>query len=471
MLGSRGPVTGNGTLSATTDAEGRFAFSDVDPGDYQASARRDNFRFNEPRRPELISLKAGDAKTNLVLAVAPLGAITGHVRNEDGDPVQNLQVSLMTYEYTAFGRELRTRGSATTNDLGEYRLFGVVPGKYYIRAIPVANRQNADDQVSYAVTYYPGAIDPAAAGNVELAVGQELRGIDFSVRSARLATVRGRVIQPEGASSVQLTLTQTRDGSTSTTMPSLKDPGGAFEWRSLATGSYTVGAQASAGGARLNAKVMVQVGFNDIDNIELRLAPAAVLAGRVRVDGNAGAMPGTIAIRGSAGRVIANPVKKEDGTFEFRNLEPDTYRPAATTVGVYIKSVRCGSADVTASGIDFTAGGTCDLTVTLGSNPGKVEGRVEADPAERAASAIVTLVADGPRRGELFGAAEADAGGRFTITGLVPGAYRAYAWEEVDRNAVRYDPEFVRPFESLGVKVEVTEGGSVSIAPRLIKAQ
>jgi hypothetical protein len=325
--------------------------------------------------------------------------------------------------------------------------------------------------VSYASTYYPGVIDPSAAGNVELAVGQELRGIDFGVRSTRLVTLRGRAILPEGASGVQLSLTQTRDNGTSTMMTSLKDPGGAFEWRGLTAGPYTVGAQTSVGGATLNARVIVQVGFNDVDNVELRLAPAAALAGRIRIDGNADAMPGTIAIRGSATRVITNMVKKEDGAFEFRNLDPDIYRPMVTTAGVYMKSVRCGSADVTASGIDFTAGGTCDLTITFGSNPGKVEGRVEAEPAERAASAIVTLVAEGPRRGELFGSAEADGGGRFTITGLVPGTYRAYAWEEVDKNAVRYDPEFVRPFESLGVKVEVTEGGSVSIAPKLIKAQ
>jgi hypothetical protein len=458
--------------TAMTDAEGRFVFANLDPGDYQISAQRDNFQYNAPRRPEPLSLKAGDAKTDIVLRVAPLGVIAGHVRNEDGDPAQNLQVSLMTYQYSASGRQLSSRGTAVTNDLGEYRLFGVAPGKYYLKASPAAMRRNSDDDETYVASYYPGALDPTGAAPVDIGAGQELRGIDFLVRRARTVSVRGRVIKPEGASSVTVSLTQTMEGGGMTrTNTSVNDAEGRFEWRGLMTGSYTLGAQASAGGAALTARLPIQAGVADIDGIELRLAPAATLAGVLRIEGNTDRSPSPMRVAlqgGSPGMQMA--AVKDDGSFQFPSLDPDLYKPTVPTAGnLYLKSARCGGTDVTATGIDLTGGGGCDLSITLSANSGKVDGRVEADSPEAAASAIVALVAEGPRRGELFRSATADADGRFTIAGLAPGSYKAYAWEDVDVNAVRYDPDFVRPFESSGVSVQVTEGATASVNPKLVK--
>ena len=59
--------------------------------------------------------------------------------------------------------------------------------------------------------------------------------------------------------------------------------------------------------------------------------------------------------------------------------------------------------------------------------------------------------------------------GSFTISGIAPGAYKLYAWEDVDTNAVRYDPDFLKPYEALGQTVQISEGASEHVTVKLIK--
>src|SRR5207244_1328225 len=94
-----------------------------------------------------------------------------------------------------------------TDDLGEYRIFGLVPGRYYLsatcrmqnmmamgaqdlhtwQAIVAGTPTGAADE-DYAPTYYPGTNDPTGAVPIELAAGMQLRSIDVLLRKTR--TVR-----------------------------------------------------------------------------------------------------------------------------------------------------------------------------------------------------------------------------------------------------------------------------------------
>jgi hypothetical protein len=117
--------------------------------------------------------------------------------------------------------------------------------------------------------------------------------------------------------------------------------------------------------------------------------------------------------------------------------------------------------------LDLTAGVGCSLAVYLSANSAQIEGRVEAD-AQPAKGAAVTLVPVGTKRTDLFQSAWSDASGHFKFEGVAPGSYRLYAWESVDPNAVRYDPDYVRPFESQGRNVRVAEGAHESITLKRI---
>ena len=50
------------------------------------------------------------------------------------------------------------------------------------------------------------------------------------------------------------------------------------------------------------------------------------------------------------------------------------------------------------------------------------------------------------------------------FVGIAPGSFRLYAWEAVDFNAVRYDPDFVKPYEDLGRSLEIVEAARENVS-------
>jgi len=71
---------------------------------------------------------------------------------------------------------------------------------------------------------------------------------------------------------------------------------------------------------------------------------------------------------------------------------------------------------------------------------------------------VLTLPQDPDRHGHpsFYRTAVADANGGFTLADLTPGAYRIFAWEEVEAGAW-LDLEFVRPIAAKGVALSLKE--------------
>ena len=62
-----------------------------------------------------------------------------------------------------------------------------------------------------------------------------------------------------------------------------------------------------------------------------------------------------------------------------------------------------------------------------------------------------------------------DQTGSFTLKGLPPGAYNAFAWEDIEPGAF-VDSDFVKTFESSAESVSVVESGQLSLTLTLIPA-
>ena len=71
---------------------------------------------------------------SLSIIMTPQGVIAGKVLDQDGDPVAMVQVQVMRYSYARGRKQLQPTGTASTNDLGEYRVGNLAPGRYYISA-------------------------------------------------------------------------------------------------------------------------------------------------------------------------------------------------------------------------------------------------------------------------------------------------------------------------------------------------
>jgi len=196
------PVTG------ATDAQGKYALANVPPGEYLLDASRDGYsaqrygakKPGEEQKGETLSLAPGSVKTKVDLQMTPLGAIFGHIRDEDGDPIRQVEVDVMAYGYGPAGKALQPRGSSQTDASGEFRIFDLPPGRYYLRAKPLSSQMPGQAQPgeSYAMVFYPNATQPTGATPVDLSAGQEQRGLDLVLHPVATASIRGRVVKPAG---------------------------------------------------------------------------------------------------------------------------------------------------------------------------------------------------------------------------------------------------------------------------------
>jgi hypothetical protein len=163
---------------------------------------------------------------------------------------------------------------------------------------------------------------------------------------------------------------------------------------------------------------------------------------------------------------------KEDGTFTLQGAEPAVYQVSAQAPqDLYLKAVRWADRDVTQSGVDLTQGAAeSRLVVVMSANGGQIDGVVQDDQSVTVAAAMVTLVPSGAALTKsLFKLAPTGPGGHFQMQGIAPGSYKLFAWEDVDANQVMYDPDFLKPFDSQGKSIEISEGGKESVQLKLIK--
>jgi protocatechuate 3,4-dioxygenase beta subunit len=463
-------------ITVSTDAAGKFVFVNLEPGEYHLSARRDGFANAQYGKPDSITLGQAEHKIGITMKMTPFGVITGRVSDQDGDPIRAMQVSAMTYRYTSKGRQLQENRSATTNDVGEYRIFDIPHGKYFLKTVPrgIQAFRETEEADYYASIYYPGVADAGAANGVEVGPGRESGGIDFVLRRTRYATIRGRIVAPEGAANVSVGLMTTSDSGTSTSTTNVEGKERKFQITGVAPGLVYLVGSFVAGGQRHWAQVPLQIASDDINGIALNPIPPMDLTGQVRIEaGPSTTKPSQVRINleapGKSYGAEAGGIS-DDGRMIFRNIEANTYRVVPGRLSdLYLKSVHWGSTDITEGDLDLNAGlpARTELTVVLGADGGQLEGTVENE--KPAAEAVVILVPVSGRRSAVFyKSVSTDSAGQFTMKGIAPGTYKLFAWDKVNNNAVIYDPEFLPEYDSLGKRVEVAANEKKRVELKLI---
>jgi protocatechuate 3,4-dioxygenase beta subunit len=113
-----------------TDSEGRFGIGSVAPGRYWMQFERVGFWPGGTIREmgHQIVLEPGQKMDDLNLTMIPSGAITGRVLDASGEPVESAEVQAEGPGGTA--------QPAFTDEEGRFRLGGLAPGRYRIRAQP-----------------------------------------------------------------------------------------------------------------------------------------------------------------------------------------------------------------------------------------------------------------------------------------------------------------------------------------------
>src|SRR5580693_4921949 len=484
------------SYEAECDGNGRFQIDDVEPGKYFISGERQGFMLVSDGATgapgQSVKVEAGQSVKDVKVKLVPLGVITGRVLDEDGDPVRGAQVRAMAYSYLRGKRQLRNVEGVRANEKGEFRLFGLRPGTFYIEATdPYANMRRmsfygggivgaTSSGAAIGLTYFPSASDPVRATPIELSAGAQLHGFDIRMRQEARYSVRGKLPAAlknasEGNAMQQYMLQiVSRAGRNRGYSLHMDDEN--FEFSDVAPGSYVVVCTPNNGEKGLHARQPVEVVNSDVEGVTLNMVSPLAVSGAVRVEGTPrqpldGLRVSLATDDPFSGRNSAEV--KPDGSFEISDVIPDEYKvEVGTNPSAYVKSIRFGDAEVPDGRIDFTKGSGA-VTVILGTDVGEVEGSVKKSNGDAAVRVRVTLIAYGRRLGrhDLSRSGFSDEEGKFHLRDVAPGEYKVFAWEDVPVGAPQ-DPDFRKPFEkqSADVKMEPSGHQTVELTAISIKA-
>jgi protocatechuate 3,4-dioxygenase beta subunit len=489
------------SYTTTTDSAGRFAMTALEPGKYRFRVSRTGFVNIEygargpMRAGTVLALDRASHLKDIDFKLTPHAVITGRILDEDGDPVAAVQVQLARMGYSQGRRQLSYANGGTTDDRGEYRIYGIAPGKYYVTAtyrmmmapVNALDRSAARPDEDYVTTYYPGTTVAANAAQIEVAAGAELGNINLKLSKARTLRIRGHVSQTVTTARVTISLSLTpRGGDTMAALMMMNrgrtaDQRGNFELTGVAPGQYYLRASMANGNQGYSGRVPVDVGSANLDNVAIVIEPGPTLRGQVRVEGDSTQSMADVRIRllqREMGPMMFNSAMgkvNDDGSFVLENVTPDAYNVSVMGLpdGFYVKRIQFGDTELPGSALDVSPGGARPVTVTLSPNAAQIAGAVQnADTKQPAAGATVVLVpqeADRKDQNTYYKQTGTDQFGNYSFKNVVPGQYRVFAWEDLEPGAY-YDPEFMKPLEAKGEKVTAEESGRHTVAATLIPA-
>jgi hypothetical protein len=375
------PGSGPTLRTATTDALGRYRLDDfprkrlvlrADAGGYftRAVASRQSTL--------VLDLSGGGELSAADFEAQPGGVITGRLTDAWGDPLDKIAVILASPGHSA---------QATTDDRGLYRAWGLPPGRYQVRILPPGRR---------------ALLHPSSP--VEVSAGQEIPNLDLVVRAEPRYEVRGRVagLPPEDLRRARVKIQPLSEEDSAAAEQTLVDAGGSFVFPRLPAGAYLV-TLLDRNDTLARQHLDLAAGHS---GLLLRPTPLGALTGRVAPVGRA--RPPLIWLQaldraGQEAFVIA--ARPPDYLFDLPSRWPDTYTlRAGAPPGAYVLDPH---------ELVVAPGGTTEVVIRVGLDPGRVSGIVKA-PHGR-----VLL-----RGKNLVRTEQSDQNGRFEITDLPPGEYR-----------------------------------------------
>ena len=414
------------------------------------------------------------------------GVITGRILDEFGEPLADAQVAAQRYQNFQGRRRLVPAGRpAMTNDIGEFRLFAIPPGQYYLSATlrSMGMGADSDDRSGYAPTYFPGTSNMAEAQRVTIGLGQIVSDLNMALMPTRTARVTGTAVDSQGRPLMGMVMAMPRGDSMMFNFgpPGQIKPDGSFTVGGLAPGNYVLQSNAMGGSDAESAFAEVTISGDDIDGIRLVASKPSTASGRVIVDAAAAQSR-----RPSSLHLMLQPVVfdmpmmgfngpgvvNDDLTFELK-ARPGKMKLgfAGPAAGWTIRSVRHRGVDVTDSGIEFRANeNVTEIELELTNRVTDLSGLVTNGRGEAQKDYSILAFPDDREKwmpgSRYLRTGRPDQDGRFKLSGLPPGQYYIVALDYMDPDGWS-EPEYLERVRSKATSVNVNEGESKSVDLRI----
>ena len=517
--------------AALTDAEGRFEFRDLPAGRFTLQASKSGFvsvQYGQTRPFESGKpIELGDKQSldNADVSMPRGSVISGRIVDEFGDAIPDVSVTAMRQSWQNGRRRLvPSPGRVTqTNDLGQFRIYGLPPGDYFVSAtlrgaafemfdmglMAVSGASSGATPTAsaprsgYSSTYYPGTSNVAEAQRITVAAGQESSSADFALVAVRLANVSGIVIGSDG---------KPLEGAAVSTVPvnrefagmlaqnsarSAKD--GSFTLNGVPPGDYTLQARSvqvitstqgdnmmvfrataiGGGGDSESGSTPLAVAGEDVANILLTTSKGGTAAGHIVFDGPKPPSMSSIRIMSMAvdndgpAVAVAPASVKEDGSFELKGLSGSRLiRLGGAPPGWTLKSVKLNGTDITDTGSEFKASETISgLEVELTSKSTAVNGSVTASDGSVLRDYTVVVFSETPEHWRLpmtrwVTGTRPDQEGRFKVQNLPAGTYLTIAVDYVPQGEWG-DPELLERLKSKAKRFTLGDGETQSLDLKL----
>jgi protocatechuate 3,4-dioxygenase beta subunit len=481
-------------FSATTDDAGKFAIEDPPPGHYTLSASKTGFimslygaRSAGPSSSgATLTLNEGAELRELAVKLAPQAILTGHVTDQDGEPVPHGWMKLFHIIYVR-GRKTYTHQLTNTNSLGNFSFGAVPPGRYILSGQVLDQSPDVEPGMGDVPTYYPNALDPTGAAELVVGAGGRLDGINIKLRRERVYSVTGKVMWNGAPLKTQLYVSVTPPAD----LPgwTLQVMDGSFRMHDQTPGVYELQLFGGAGTASsLSGRLEFTIKDENLDGLVLQLEHGVDLSGILKLDGGdwqsqvnqpAGASGApapvphpTVRLDADEGEPISRGARaNDDGSFKFQPMGTGRYLLDVVGLpkGAYVKSAHYGPEDVTHAPLHLGAAPAA-LEIEVSSKGASISGALAGDNGEPMRGVLVTAWPKIENPGSATHGVKyisTDQNGAFTLANLAPGDYYVAAWEEIDAGLRQY-PDFLARFTEQATPVTLEEGAQASVSLKVI---
>ncbi len=498
--------------AAQTDDQGAYVIEGLPAGRYSVRVSKAGFvnlsygqrRPLQPGTP----LQLGDKQElkGVDFRLPRGGVIAGRLFDEDGEPMPGAVVRVMEYQYLQGQRQLVPAGAAQTDDRGEFRAWGLMPGTYYVSATAprafggpgggaFANGAGGalaafigrgrgpgvpgdDEAVAYASTFYPGVPSVSDARAIAIGVSQQVQDVNFALQLVRTARIAGRVTSPDGSAVSSGNVSLAPEGAGAARGPGGMNFGGRIDWdgsfalANVPPGRYVLRARSEDSGAPQFAIQPLSVA-SDMTDLTVILAPAATLTGSVAFESSqqhlTGVDPTSVRIAAQAAdQALPGPTPNarpdKDGNFTLPGVPGGTVmlRLGGVPREWTLKSVTLDGRDITDTPIDVRGGQQLSgVRVLFTDRVSEVSGTVtDTQGVPITELTVLAFPTDAslwrPQARQIV-TARPDQNGRYVIRGLPAGEYYAAAVDPAEQGEW-YEAAFLDAHRAGAMRFSLAEG-------------